>query len=409
MPSYSPVQSSEIFFDRLDLSVVILGLILYNWPDMSLLFLFRRLFATLACALLAGLALAQDYTLSGQISNLPAGVTAPTGSYDVVVRILAADGSTSWSEIEHGVSFSGGSFSIHLAGSTALRAAATGGAKVSVELIQDQRVGQSFAIPGSNLVAIQTEGSVDKNPGDYAKDATTNAPILVIVRDDTTASGVMGWLYIRSRTAPFYVPKDNYLYTSVSSIKSVGLEPGQALTVRVVHVSTSTGAITATFGSVTPSMRVVNDGTKSYSEFLVYVPDTTGTELDVNENGTAIYKIDIGPAPKADFSTQVGALYVVQSGSHPAFGLRTPTYTLSRKLTLDVVTIYSGGTNASLGGALTYRLLLGNSYEPTNHTIFGFPAALTFSVGFTGLDFGQVNNAGHAFYAFGISVPTGKP
>lgn len=236
--------------------------------------------------------------------------------------------------------------------------------------------------------------------------------------------------------------------TGAQTVSTVTLPPSQIISIPKFSPFKDGDTLTVTITEGTTPTPVALDGNNNYQ---FQVPASGTLTLDVVETapatadttpapvaGAAVasgaaaaapaatpapatvaeFKLTIGAATSADFTSQVGALAVRELGSkNPTqFGIRAPTYTISSKLTLDTISTFSGGSSAtastSLGGGLTYSTLIGSSSEPSAKTVFGFPAMITFTVGFQGVTFGNnVNgNGSHPlFFAIGISIPTGKP
>jgi hypothetical protein len=237
--------------------------------------------------------------------------------------------------------------------------------------------------------------------------------------------------------------------TGAQTVSTVTLPPSQIISIPKFSPIKDGDTLTVTITEGTTSKNVVPDANNNYQ---FQVPASGTLTLDVLETaaadstpapaaGAAVaaaapgaaaatpgpaktpatvaeFRLTIGAATSADFTSQVGALAVRELGpkSPTQFGIRAPTYTVSSKLTLDTISTFSGGSSAtastSLGGGLTYSTLIGSSSEPSAKTVFGFPAMITFTVGFQGVTFGNnVNgNGSHPlFFAIGISIPTGKP
>lgn len=202
--------------------------------------------------------------------------------------------------------------------------------------------------------------------------------------------------------------KDNFKYQVGAEAKAPSVTLPQNETVSII-VSGLNGNATVKLGS-----RILPMDSATTTKLLV--PSTPET-LDVTDAaGPEEFQLSIGPAPVASFTSQISALAVFEQGNSIQFGIRAPTYSLGSKITIDVVSLFAGGSTASLGGGITYSTLIGGGSEPSSKGIFGFPANISFTLGVKGVTFGGNTNGGAVngsdshplFLAIGISLPTGK-
>ena len=277
-------------------------------------------------------------------------------------------------------------------------------------------------IPG--LVSATTaRKQTDQTVKDLLSGASSMSPVLVI--DVRTQQVGKAWLLSTQPLLKIKLP-DWYYYTASGggAEPKVTLPKNELITVRVLYSGT---APVVTFGTTltkvtTPTLTVrgLNSG-DGWNQYEFLVPPSTACDLKVSPASDAaattkpadLFDLNIGPATVADFTSQIGAMYVYTQGQGSAFGLRAPAYSISSKLSIDAVSIFGDtGTKLALGSALTYKTLLGRSDEPSSKTFFGFPAMLTFSFGFKNLSVGASTNTTSSsqipFLAIGISIPTGK-